>query len=134
MEPDDDDFDVTIRNTPTSRTAKKNNPRSYQAILLRELRDFNGPRYKFGLLLIPLRHAFTYLMLLFFLLLFLFITGTILIKVILPSDYSGTEFDIVYAVFFGYVAFCVSIAVFVLVSWMRVCSEMMCCRKGINVI
>lgn len=133
MEPDDE-FDISFRPTSTPRTTKKNNPRSYQANLLRELRDFNGPRYKFGLLLIPLRHAFTYLMLLFFLLLFLFIVGTILIKIILPSDYSGTSFDIVYAVFFGYVAFSISIAIFVWVSWIRVCSEMLCCRKGINVI
>jgi hypothetical protein len=114
------------------RPNQKQSQRSYFAFCLKELREFNGPRYKFGLLFIPIRHGLTYFLFFGSLLILLLIIGTILYQIAIPSDYFGPAFDPLYAILWGYAAFSGVMIIFVLVSWFRLWVDVLIRRKGVN--
>jgi hypothetical protein len=124
--------DEIVTEIPSRRSNQKQSQRSYFAFCLNELREFNGPKYKFGLLLIPLRHCLTYSLFFSSLLLLLLIIGTILYQIAIPSDYFGPAFDPLYAILWGYAAFSGVMMIFVMVSWFRLWVDVLIRRKGVN--
>lgn len=114
---------------PVRRKQKhKEKPRSYFSLLLSEIEDRRSYKYRYEILLIPLRHFLTYFLLLTILFFFLFLLGFVIIRVVLPDSYDE-PLSVVTCTFWGYIVFSGVLLMFVLGSWIRLMGSILCCDR-----
>jgi len=107
----------------------KDKPRSYFSFLLSEIDEIRGYKYRYGIILIPLKHILTYVSLLFTLWVFLFLLGFIIERIAIPDNYQGGPLDITVATFWGYIVFSGIQMMFVIGSWARLLGSVICCDR-----
>jgi hypothetical protein len=107
----------------------KEKPRSYFSFLLSEIDEIRGYKYRYGIILIPLKHILTYVVLLVTLWAFLFLLGFIIERLVIPDSYQSGPLDITVATFWGYIVFSGIQMMFVAGSWARLLGSVICCDR-----
>jgi len=137
MEPDSD-FNFNILGDDNSlgeiktqrrKSKLKEKPRSYFSFLLSEIDNVRGVKYRYGIILIPLKHILTYASLITVFWFFLFLLGFIVERLVIPDSYSSGPLDIVVATFWGYIVFSGILFMFVVGSWIRLLGSVLCCDR-----
>lgn len=113
------------------RTQPKNrDARSYFNFLLEQIDETRGPKYKYGIILIPLRHLGVYLSFLGLLIAFLFLFGFVIWRIAIPDGYMGPSLDFTLTTFGGYVALSGFLMIFVIGSWVKLVCSILCCGNS----